>query len=76
MKNYVSFKLQNTNYQKNFLYAVIEHIDDDDYFYNKRNNWEEWLIMREDIKEAIKKAKVKEVKAHNIKRILYVLNKR
>lgn len=75
MKSYATLKLQETKYLKKFVCAILEHIDDDDYFYNKRNNFEEWICMREDVKEALNKLNIKHIKTSDIKRLLFLLNK-
>ncbi len=46
---------QNKLYHKKLIKNILDNIEEDDYFYNKRYNWEEWVIMRVDIKEAVKK---------------------
>ncbi len=50
MSNYLCWK-----YGKAILINILEHIDDDDYFYNKKGGFEDWVIMRIDIKRALKK---------------------
>ena len=42
-------------YHKKLIKNILDNIEEDDYFYNKKYNWEEWVIMRVDIREAIKK---------------------
>lgn len=46
---------QNKIYYKKLIKNVLDNIREDDYFYNKKTNWEEWVIMRVDINNAIKK---------------------
>ena len=49
MKNF-----QKTLYYKKLIKNILDNIKEDDYFYNKKTNWEEWVIMRVDIKNAIR----------------------
>ncbi|WP_300369230.1 hypothetical protein [Brachyspira sp.] len=44
---------QSTLYYKKLIKNILDNIKEDDYFYNKKTNWEEWVIMRVDIKNAI-----------------------
>lgn len=61
-------------YSRRFLYVILEHLNDDDYFYNKKINWEDWVIMRMDIKNALKISKEK-VTSHKIIDLLFnILN--
>lgn len=46
---------QKTIYYKKLIKNILDNIKEDDYFYNKKYNWEEWVIMRVDIKNAISK---------------------
>ena len=46
---------QSTLYYKKLIKNILDNIKEDDYFYNKKTNWEEWVIMRVDIKNAISK---------------------
>ena len=46
---------QNKLYHKKLIKNILDNIEEDDYFYNKRYNWEEWVIMRVDINNAISK---------------------
>ena len=45
---------QKTLYYKKLIKNILDNIKEDDYFYNKKTNWEEWVIMRVDIKNAIR----------------------
>ena len=45
---------QKTLYYKKLIKNILDNIKEDDYFYNKKYNWEEWVIMRVDIKNAIR----------------------
>ena len=45
---------QNKLYHKKLIKNILDNIKEDDYFYNKKYNWEEWVIMRVDIKNAIR----------------------
>ncbi len=47
-------KFQSTIYYKKLIKNILDNIKEDDYFYNKKTNWEEWVIMRVDIKNAIR----------------------
>lgn len=47
-------KFQSTIYYKKLIKNILDNIKEDDYFYNKKINWEEWVIMRVDIKNAIR----------------------
>ncbi|AEM22627.1 hypothetical protein Bint_2011 [Brachyspira intermedia PWS/A] len=47
-------KFQSTIYYKRLIKNILDNIKEDDYFYNKKTNWEEWVIMRVDIKNAIR----------------------
>ena len=42
------------NYNKKLVKIILDNIDDDDYFYNKKVNWEDWVIMRVDVDNAVK----------------------
>ena len=46
---------QKTLYYKKLIKNILDNIKEDDYFYNKKSNWEEWVIMRVDINNAISK---------------------
>ncbi|ADG70726.1 hypothetical protein [Brachyspira murdochii] len=48
-------KFQSNIYYKKIIKNILDNIREDDYFYNKKTNWEEWVIMRVDINNAIKK---------------------
>ena len=48
-------KFQSTIYYKKLIKDILDNIKEDDYFYNKKTNWEEWVIMRVDINNAISK---------------------
>lgn len=48
-------KFQTSIYYKKLIKNILDNIMEDDYFYNKKNNWEEWVIMRVDINNAISK---------------------
>ena len=50
MKNF-----QKTLYYKKLIKNILDNIKEDDYFYNKKINWEEWVIMRVDVNNAISK---------------------
>ncbi|PTY39974.1 hypothetical protein [Brachyspira hampsonii] len=45
---------QKNIYYKKLIKNILDNIKEDDYFYNKKTNWEEWVIMRVDIKNAIR----------------------
>lgn len=47
-------RFQKTIYYKKLIKNILDNIKEDDYFYNKKTNWEEWVIMRVDIKNAIR----------------------
>ncbi|MEI0447157.1 hypothetical protein R4K89_07645 [Brachyspira intermedia] len=47
-------QFQSTIYYKKLIKNILDNIKEDDYFYNKKTNWEEWVIMRVDIKNAIR----------------------
>ena len=47
-------QFQSTIYYKKLIKNILDNIKEDDYFYNKKINWEEWVIMRVDIKNAIR----------------------
>lgn len=64
----------NNNYDKNVVYSIIEHIDDDDYFYYKKMNLEDWIIMRMDIKNILGCKKSRRITKTTIEKILYILN--
>lgn len=75
MKNTISLKLQDPKYYKRFLYVILEHIKDDDYFYNKKTNWDEWIVMRIDVENALKRVKERgEITLNTIEAILNILN--
>ncbi len=77
MNSLVSPKIQNDRYTKEMVYALLEHLNDDDYFYYKRFNWEDWVIMRMDIENVLKKYKnTKHITKDMIMNILNTLNKR
>ncbi|WP_297207874.1 hypothetical protein [uncultured Brachyspira sp.] len=46
---------QNKLYHKKLIKNILDNIKEDDYFYNKKYNWEEWVIMRVDVNNAISK---------------------
>ena len=46
---------QNKLYHKKLIKYILDNIKEDDYFYNKKYNWEEWVIMRVDVNNAISK---------------------
>lgn len=48
-------KFQSNIYYKKIIKNILDNISEDDYFYNKKTNWEEWVIMRVDINNAISK---------------------
>ena len=50
MKNF-----QKTLYYKKLIKNILDNIKEDDYFYNKKINWEEWVIMCVDVNNAISK---------------------
>lgn len=47
-------QFQSTIYYKKLIKNILDNIKEDDYFYNKKTNWEEWVIMRVDIKNTIR----------------------
>ena len=47
-------QFQSIIYYKKLIKNILDNIKEDDYFYNKKTNWEEWVIMRVDIKNAIR----------------------
>ncbi|MBW5397296.1 hypothetical protein [Brachyspira pilosicoli] len=64
------------NYNKKLVKIILDNIDDDDYFYNKKVNWEDWVIMRVDVDNAIKRLNFDtsiEYSAMLLEDILYVL---
>ncbi|MEI0703161.1 hypothetical protein [Brachyspira intermedia] len=46
-------RFQKTIYYKKLIKNILDNIKEDDYFYSKKSNWEEWVIMRVDINNAI-----------------------
>lgn len=69
-------KFQSTIYYKKLIKDILDNIKEDDYFYNKKTNWEEWVIMRVDIKNAISKLEdidLNDYKPEVLDRILYIL---
>ena len=48
-------QFQSTIYYKKLIKNILDNIKEDDYFYNKKINWEEWVIMRVDVNNAISK---------------------
>ena len=63
------------NYNKKLVKIILDNIDDD-YFYNKKVNWEDWVIMRVDVDNAIKRLNFDtsiEYSAMLLEDILYVL---
>ncbi|WP_295162324.1 hypothetical protein [uncultured Brachyspira sp.] len=48
-------KFQSTIYYKKLIKNILDNITEDDYFYNKKINWEDWVIMRVDINNAVAK---------------------
>ncbi|WP_295298537.1 hypothetical protein [uncultured Brachyspira sp.] len=64
------------NYNKKLVKIILDNIDDDDYFYNKKVNWEDWVIMRVDVDNAVKELNFDtsiEYSAMLLEDILYVL---
>lgn len=45
----------NRSYSIGLIKLILDNINDDDFFYNKRFNWEDLVIMRVDIENTIKK---------------------
>lgn len=43
------------HYNKKIIKLILDNISDNDFFYSKKINWEDWIIMRVDIYNAIKK---------------------
>lgn len=69
-------KFQSTIYYKKLIKDILDNIKEDDYFYNKKTNWEEWVIMRLDIKNAISKLEdidLNDYKPEVLDKILYIL---
>ncbi|CRF33874.1 unnamed protein product [Brachyspira suanatina] len=69
-------RLQKTLYYKKLIKNILDNIKEDDYFYNKKTNWEEWVIMRVDIKNAIRQLEnidIENYKPEILDRILYIL---
>ena len=69
-------KFQSTIYYKKLIKDILDNIKEDDYFYNKKTNWEEWVIMRVDIKNAISKLEdidLNDYKPEVLDSILYIL---
>ncbi|MCZ9839472.1 hypothetical protein OFR22_09025 [Brachyspira hyodysenteriae] len=69
-------KFQNKIYYKKLIKNILDNIKEDDYFYNKKTNWEEWVIMRVDINNAISKLDdidISNYKPEVLERILYIL---
>ena len=63
------------NYNKKLVKIILDNIDDD-YFYNKKVNWEDWVIMRVDVDNAVKRLNFDtsiEYSAMLLEDILYVL---
>ncbi|EKV57086.1 hypothetical protein [Brachyspira hampsonii] len=56
---------QKNIYYKKLIKNILDNIKEDDYFYNKKTNWEEWVIMRVDIKNAIRQ--LEDIDAENYK---------
>ncbi len=55
---------------------ILDNIKEDDYFYNKKYNWEEWVIMRVDINNAVSKLDdidIEDYEPEILDRILYIL---
>ena len=64
------------NYNKKLVKIILDNIDDDDYFYNKKVNWEDWVIMRVDVDNAVQELNFDtsiEYSAMLLEDILYVL---
>jgi len=66
--------ISDSRYNKNIIYDIIEHIDDDDYFYYKKINFEDWVVMRIDIQNILGKKKNNMITDITIKDISYILN--
>lgn len=66
--------ISNNRYNKNIIYDIIEHIDDDDYFYYKKINFEDWVVMRIDIQNILGKKENNMITDITIKNISYILN--
>ncbi|ASJ20646.1 hypothetical protein BHAMNSH16_02855 [Brachyspira hampsonii] len=45
---------QKNIYYKKLIKNILDNIKEDDFFYNKKANWEEWVIMRVDVNNAIR----------------------
>ncbi len=48
-----TFKRGSSNYSLSLIKVILDNITDDDFFYNKKFHWEDWVIMRVDIENAI-----------------------
>lgn len=74
MNSIISPKIQSSRYTKETIYAVIEHLYEDDYFYHKKINWEDWIIMRMDILSVFTPKKDCRITRETITSILEKLN--
>ncbi len=74
MNGIITPKIQSSRYTKETIYAVIEHLYDDDYFYHKKINWEDWIIMRMDILSVFTPTKNRHITRETINTILNKLN--
>ncbi len=45
----------NEYYSKKLLLHLLEHLYEDDYFYHKKYNWEDWVIARADVLKIVNK---------------------
>lgn len=73
MNNY-----RHAKYGKSILVNILEHIYDDDYFYNKKGSWEDWVIMRADVNDALVRYNINSIKnldSSVFYSILEILNK-
>ncbi|WP_295156781.1 hypothetical protein [uncultured Brachyspira sp.] len=67
---------QTNIYYKKLIKNILDNIKEDDYFYNKKYNWEEWVIMRVDINNAVSKLDdidIEDYEPEILDRILYIL---
>ncbi|WP_300753091.1 hypothetical protein [uncultured Brachyspira sp.] len=67
-------KFQSNIYYKKIIKNILDNIGEDDYFYNKRTNWEEWVIMRVDINNAISKLDDIDISNYNQEVLDSILN--
>ena len=65
---------QNKIYYKKLIKNILGNIREDDYFYNKKTNWEEWVIMRVDINNAISKLDNIDISNYNVKVLESILD--